>query len=82
MSPAPPLALNVTVAVVPFVGGGVVEPGAVGVTEGDGAEYALLPNLLTAATTKRYPIPLDKPNIVHCVELHRLIAEFLPYSCM
>jgi hypothetical protein len=60
----------------------MVDTGAVGVMAGDGAEYALLPNLLTAATTKRYPIPLDKPNIVHRVESHRRIAEFLPYSFM
>jgi hypothetical protein len=52
IEPLPPLALKDTVAVVVPAGGGV-EVGAVGVTAGDGAEYALLPNLLTAATTKR-----------------------------
>jgi hypothetical protein len=55
MAPEPPLALNVTAAVVvPVdVGGGVVETGAVGVMIFEGAEYVLLPNLLMAATAKR-----------------------------
>jgi hypothetical protein len=44
--PVPPFALKVMVAV-------VVLSGEVGVMTFDGAEYALRPNRLTAATTKR-----------------------------